>query len=348
MNRILVVDNELATLRQIALLLNPPYETLLAKSGAMALEIGRLTKPDLILLALEMPRMDGFETLAAMKNDPLLREIPVILLLPGLDSAIESRGFEIGARDYIIKPVQRAILRRRVALHLQLFRYQSDLENTLQELEDSIADSFLQLVTYKGDHVNSHTRSTSGFVRILTDELLAQGTFAPELTPETATLFVRAARFHDIGMIGVSDIILRKPGKLMPEEYAEIQNHTLIGGRVMAGIAERLPEETYFQYAQTLAEGHHERYDGSGYPRGLSGDAIPLCCRIVSVANVYDACLTTRIYRPALTQKEAWDVIIRGAGTEFDPRVVAAFERTQEQCIEYLSNRGEGGRDDSR
>jgi putative two-component system response regulator len=346
MNRILVVDDELATLRQISLQLNPPYEVLLAKSGRMALNICHVQKPDLILLDLEMPFMNGFETLSALKNDPdpVLRAIPVIILTMSNETASEIQGLKAGAVDFVTKPVYRSALRRRVALHLQLVRYCNNLENTIQELEDSIADSFLKIVAFKSDQVGNHTFSTSAFVKLLTDELRKQGSFEDELTEETAAMMARAVRFHDIGMIGVSDLILRKPGKLTPEEYVEVQKHTLIGGEVMAGIAARYPDQNYMEYARLIAEGHHERYDGSGYPRGLVGEAIPLCCRIVSVANVYDACTTNRIYRPGCSPEQARSIVIRGTGSEFDPRVVSAFERIQDICADEVNDlRGGGG-----
>jgi putative two-component system response regulator len=139
-------------------------------------------------------------------------------------------------------------------------------------------------------------------------------------------MMARAAPFHDIGKIGISDIILSKRDKLTLEEYEELKKHTIIGARVLATIYERTPNQPYLKFARLIAEGHHERYDGKGYPYGKSGDAIPLCCRLMAVVNVYDACMTDRIYRKALSHEEAHDIILRGSGTEFDPRIVKVFE----------------------
>jgi putative two-component system response regulator len=230
--------------------------------------------------------------------------------------------------DYITKPAERNILLHRINLHLKLNDYQTNLERTIKELEDSIALSFADLVECKNDNTGGHVLRTSKYVGILGRELLKQGLFPDSVTEESVELMTRAAPFHDIGKIGISDIILLKPGPLDEHEYNEVKRHTVVGANVLFNIYERTPTQHYLKYAAIAAEGHHERYDGKGYPYGLKGAEIPMISRLMAVANVFDACLTERVYRKALSPPEAYDVIMNGRGTEFDPVIVDCFAET--------------------
>ncbi|MDR2079721.1 MAG: response regulator [Treponema sp.] len=326
MKSVLIVDDNLASLKQIGAQLSGSYEISLAKSGELALQICQQTKPDLIILDVEMPGLDGFEVIAKLKEHQGLKQIPVIFLTGSRDAAIEIKALESGAVDFISKPVNRDILFHRIELHIQFSAYQLHLENTVQELEDSIGVSFAELIECKDDNVAGHVLRTSKYVELLGRELLDANVFGDKLTGDDVDMITRAAPFHDIGKIGISDTILLKRGPLSPEEYGEIKKHTTIGARVLETIYQRIPNQYYFKQAKIIAEGHHERYDGKGYPWGLAGEDIPLCCRILTVANVYDACMTDRIYRKALTHEESSAIIIAGKGTEFDPRIVEVFE----------------------
>jgi putative two-component system response regulator len=325
MKRILVVDDNMASLKQISAQLSGRYQVSLSKSGAQALKICAETHPHLILLDVEMPEMNGFETNQALKSDPVLSRIPVIFLTGNNDTATEIRALESGAMDFITKPVERNILLYRLELHLKLTEYQSDLENTLKELEDSIVVTFAYLIECKNENSGGHMLRTSRYVRHIGRELLKRGLFRDELREETVEMMARAATFHDIGKIGVSDVILLKTEPLSPEEAGELRKHTLIGARVLSNIYERTPAQHYLKYAAMMAEGHHERYDGRGYPRGLRGEEIPLCSRIMAAANTYDASMMIRANRPALTPSEACMSIAGGAGTKFDPVIAAVF-----------------------
>jgi putative two-component system response regulator len=315
----------MASLKQIGAQLLGNYQISLSKSGLQALKICSQIHPDLILLDVEMPEMDGFETNSALKRDHELNRIPVIFLTGNYDVETEIRGLKSGAVDYITKPAEKNILLHRIELHLKLNDYQTNLERTIKELEDSIVLSFADLVECKNDNTGGHVLRTSKYVGILGLELLKRGIFPDDVTEESVELMTRAAPFHDIGKIGISDIILLKPGPLTEEEYNEIKRHTIIGANVLLNIYERTPTQHYLKYAAIAAEGHHERYDGKGYPYGLKGEEIPVFSRLMAVANVFDACLTERIYRKALSPPEAFDVIIDGGGTEFDPVIVDCF-----------------------
>ncbi|MDR0602067.1 MAG: response regulator, partial [Treponema sp.] len=329
--QILVVDDNISSLKQIGAQLGSHYEVSLAKSGALALQICKQEKPDLILLDVEMPEMDGFQTLIRLKEDPDLNPIPVIFLTGNRDTETEIRALESGAMDFITKPANKDILFHRLELHLQFAAYQCSLENTVKELENSIVTSFAELIECKDDNAGTHVLRTGKYVEILGRELLKAGTFEGELSEENLDLVVRAAPFHDIGKIGVSDTLLLKEGALTAEEYEEVKKHTLIGARFLQSIYERTPEEQYLRFAKLIAESHHEKYDGTGYPHGLAGDGIPLCARIMTVANVYDGCITDRVYRKALSHEEACRIILDGKGTWFDPRIVETFEGVMDQ-----------------
>jgi len=333
MKSILIVDDNLVSLKQISAQLSKSYDVSLAKSGELALQICAREKPDLILLDVEMPEMDGFATLARLKEDPQLKHIPVIFLTGNHDAATEVKCLESGAMDFITKPANIDILHHRIELHLQFATYQLHLENMVKELEDNIGISFAELLDCKDYDIGDHLLRTSVYAEFLMKELLAEGTFGDELTEDDVELIKRAVPFHDIGKIGVSDIILLKRTSLTKEEYAETCKHTTIGANVLKTIYERTPTQRYLKVAMIIAEGHHERYDGTGYPNGLKGDNIPLCCRIVAVANVYDSCIADRIYRKGLSHDQACAAIISGRGTEFDPRIVDVFEKVKDKFV---------------
>jgi putative two-component system response regulator len=303
----------------------------LTKSGRDAVAFCERDIPDLVLLDVDMPDMDGFETLAALKAIRDMADVPVIVLTGNIDAATEIKALESGARDFITKPADKDILRHRIELHLELRDYQTNLENTMKELENSIVVSFADLVECKEDNTGGHVLRTSKYVEIIGREMLNMGIFGDELTEESLELMVLGAPFHDIGKVGVSDVILLKPGPLSEEEYAEVKKHTLIGSKVLENIHRRTPAQYYLGYARLMAEGHHERYDGGGYPHGIGGENIPLCCRLLAVANVYDACMTEKVYRAAMNSEEARGIVADGGGTEFDPLIVDAFQAAWEK-----------------
>jgi putative two-component system response regulator len=329
--RILIVDDNIATLKQIGALLTPGYEVSLAKSGEMALQICRQERPDLILLDIEMPEMDGFETIRLIKADPALNPIPVIFLTGNRDAAAEIRALQSGAMDFITKPANKNILLHRLELHLQFAAYQRSLENTVTELENSIVTSFAELVECKDDNAGVYALKTSNYAKLLGRELLAAGTFRGELTEADLDMIVRAAPFYDVGKVGISDIILLKPGPLNPGEFEEMKKHTLIGAQFLDTIYARTPAQHYLKFAKQIAEGHHEHFDGSGYPHGRAGDSIPPCARIMAVVNVYLACIHDRSFRAAMNPEAAFRIILDGKGTLFDPRIVDVFAAARDK-----------------
>jgi putative two-component system response regulator len=326
MKEILVVDDNIANLRQISAQLEDSYNVTLVKSGAQALVVCAQERPDLILLDVEMPEMDGFETIERIRMNLALRSIPVIFITANHDSATEVRGLKSGARDFITKPVEKSILLHRIELHIRIASYQSYLEDTVTEMTDSIATSLAELIECRDEGTGSHVARASKYVETLAYELLSKGLFVDELSGHAVAMMVRATPLHDIGKIAISDRVLLKPGRLDDEEFAIIKKHAPIGAEILRNMYERTPTQSYLQYAMMIAESHHERYDGHGYPYGISGDDIPLCGRIMAVADVYDALVDNRIYRKGMSHIEACRIIIDGNGTQFDPRVIETFQ----------------------
>jgi putative two-component system response regulator len=328
--KILVVDDNLSSLKQIGAQLGESYDVSLAKSGALALQICVREKPDLILLDVEMPDMDGFETLKRLRLNRYLGSIPVIFLTGNHDTETEVRGLQSGARDFITKPVEKSILLHRIELHLRFCSYQSRLEQTVAKMSDSVALAFAELIECRDENTGGHVARTSRYVGMLGRKLMGMGLFADELNPTDLDLMVRAAPFHDIGKIAVSDRVLLKPDRLDDEEFAVMKQHTVIGEEILTNMLARTPTQQYLHYARMIAASHHERVDGKGYPRGLAGDEIPLCGRIMAVADVYDALVDDRVYRKGMKHIEACRIIIDGKNKSFDGRIIDAFEEIHE------------------
>ncbi|MDR3348499.1 MAG: response regulator [Acidaminococcales bacterium] len=339
MKRILVIDDNLASLKQISSYISPYYDVLLAKSGALGLRICEKEMPDLILLDVEMPEMNGFETMARLKKIPELCGIPVVFLTGNNSAATEIMALESGAMDFVPKAALKDILLHRIELHLRLSSYQLSMENTIKEIETTIVTSFSELIEFKDTNAGSHVMQTSRCAKALGRQLMRSGQFRGELDEHYLDVMARATPFHDIGKIGVSDLILLKPAALTPEEYDKVKLHTTIGANVLENTCRNAPSLSYMQMAKTIAGGHHERYDGTGYPCGMVGEAIPLCCRIVSVANVYCSLLSDRVFRKAMSHEKAGELIAAGAGGEFDPRVVRAFLAARDEIDDLLQDK---------
>jgi len=331
MARILIVDDSIVILKQVSSLLSADYDVMTAKSGAEALQMCVQEKPNLILLDINMPEMDGFETLARLKSNPYMANTPVIFLTGNDAIETEIRGLQSGARDFLIKPVEQRLLKHRINLHLRLSSYQERLERSVFELSDSVATSFAEMIECRDQNTGEHVSRTSRYFKQLGLYLIKQGHFPEELTHESLEMMERAAPMHDIGKIAISDLILLKPDRLTDHEFSIMKQHSVIGAEILERMHARMPTLRHLQYAKMIAASHHERYDGNGYPYGLSGDDIPLCGRIMAVADVYDALSEDRVYRKKLSGPEALLIVKNGKGSHFDPCVIDAFEAIYEE-----------------
>ena len=304
---ILAVDDEASNLQLLRQILQDHYRLLFAKDGARALDLARQERPDLILLDVMMPGMSGYEVCAALKAKPETAAIPVIFVTALTDTADELEGFEAGAVDYITKPVSPPIVRARVRTHLSLVRME-ELRATRLEIVQRLGLA----AEYKDNETGLHVIRMSHFSRILG--------IAAGLSEVEADDLLHAAPMHDVGKIGIPDRILQKPGPLEPEEWKVMQSHVTIGAEI---IGEH--EGGMLELARQIALTHHEKYDGSGYPRGLRGEEIPLAGRIVAIADVFDALTSKRPYKRAWTEEEALTFLREQKGRHFDPALVDLF-----------------------
>lgn len=321
---ILLVDDNMAILKLTSALLADDYRVIMARSGEQALEIAAKTTPSLILLDVEMPDMDGFQTIAALKENPRLAHVPVIFLTGNHDAETQIRALQAGGVDFITKPFERGVLLHRVRLHAELSRYQLNLEKTVRDLEDGIISSFAEIAECRDLQSGGHVHRTRRYMELFTRLVREAGLFPDEIDDQFVDTIVRATVLHDIGKIGVSDLILLKPDKLTPEEYEAAKAHVHIGSEALGRINRNTPMSVLLM-GMAIARWHHERFDGTGYPDGLAGEAIPLCCRLMAVVNVYDALVTPTVYRPAMNHRRALEIIGTGSGSEFDPRLAGVF-----------------------
>ena len=304
---ILIVDDEPTNLQVMRQILQNEYRLLFARDGHKALELARSERPHLILMDVMMPGMTGHETCRSLKQDPSTQSIPLIFVTALSDPEDEARGFELGAVDYIAKPVSPPIVMARVRTHLSLVRLDDLIESRRQ-----IIERLGRAAEFKDNETGLHVIRMSRYARTLA---LASG-----WSEEAAEELMAAAPMHDIGKIGIPDAILLKPGALTPEEWAVMKTHPQIGADIIGA-----DNSSILRMAREIALCHHEKWDGSGYPAGLKGDAIPLSARIVTVADVFDALTTARPYKKAWPVEEAIAHLKEGAGHHFDPHLVPLF-----------------------
>ena len=314
--RLLLVDDEPTNLQVLRHVLQADYRLLFATDGARALQVAREQLPQLILLDIMMPGMDGYAVCRALKADPATAGIPVIFITALDDSQDETAGFDVGGVDYLTKPVSPPVVRARVRTHLSLVRMEELRETRLQ-----IVQRLGRAAEYKDNETGLHVIRMSHFSQLLA---LAAG-----CSPAWAEDLLNAAPMHDVGKIGIPDAVLRKPGPLDADEWATMRRHPEIGAEIIGEHPSGV-----LQLAREIALAHHEKWDGSGYPRGLAGEAIPLSARIVAIADVFDALTTRRPYKEPWPVQEAMNHIAAQAGKHFDPALVALFAPLLPQLLE--------------
>lgn len=343
---ILMVDDNPNNLVLVNNLLRQDYRIKVANNGLTALRIAAAAEqPDLILLDIMMPEMDGYEVCRRLKAEPRLRDIPVIFLTARSSVEDEQHGLELGAVDYITKPISPPVMLARIQTHLKLkasadfLRSKSEyLEQEVQRrtremqaVQDLTIEMMASLAETRDNETGNHIRRTQNYVRELAEHLRHHPRFADFLTSGNIQLLFKSAPLHDIGKIGIPDSILLKPGRLDMHEFQIMQTHTTLGGEAIARAERRAGRVVPFlRLAKEIANGHHEKWDGSGYPQGLAGDAIPVSARLMAIADVYDALISSRVYKPPLAHDEAVKIIVAGRGSHFDPDIVDAFVELQE------------------
>jgi len=357
---VFVVDDDLTSLAVAKVALKERYNALTVNSGAQLLKILEKSIPDLILLDIDMPETDGYETIKALKSNARTADIPVVFLTAHSNSESELTGITLGAVDYIIKPFSAPLLLKRIEMHLtveaqkhllesqkcllesqnhelkdqhheleqqkqELINFNCKLQEmvddkvkTILELQSALLKSMAELVESRDDITGGHIERTQSYLGVLLDAMKARGIYEDEVAKWDLGLVLMSAQLHDVGKIAVKDSILNKPGKLTPEEFEEVKKHTTFGGEVIDKIMESTSEHTFLTYAKTFALTHHEKWDGTGYPKGLKGEDIPILGRLMAIADVYDALVSDRPYKRAFTHDEAVKIIVEGKGTHFD------------------------------
>jgi len=338
---VLIVDDTPENLQLMNGLLREHYRTRLANNGERALKAAlQAPLPDLILLDVMMPGMDGYEVCRRLKADPATARIPVIFLTAKAEIADEEMGFSAGCVDYITKPISPPIVMARVQTQLALkaaadFLHDKNayLEQEVQRrtrevqvIQDVTIMAMCSLAETRDNETGNHIRRTQSYVLALARKLEADPHFADYLRGNTPEVLHKSAPLHDIGKVGIPDAILLKPGRLTPEEFEVMKTHTTLGRDAIVA-AERLigADDTFLRLAREIAYGHQEKWDGSGYPQGARGEAIPVGARLMAIADVYDALISARVYKPGLPHEKAVAIIAEGRGTHFDPRMVDAF-----------------------
>ncbi len=313
---ILLVDDEPTNLRVLRTVLNDLYRLLFAKNGLEALQLAAEHQPDLVLLDVMMPGMTGFEVCTALKANSQTQHIPVIFVTALRDEIDETQGFDVGAVDYITKPISPAVVRARVKTHLSLVQAQELKKTRLQVIQ-----RLGRAAEYRDNETGLHILRMSHFSQVIA---LAYG-----LSPKRAEDLLHAAPMHDIGKIGIRDDILLKPGKLTEDEFREMQRHPLIGAEILGDADSHL-----LQLAQQVALYHHEKWDGTGYPHGLKGEEIPLEARIVALCDVFDALTSTRPYKSAWSVEDTLAHLQAQKGKHFDPQLVDLLEQELPKILE--------------
>ena len=319
----------------------------MANSGDKALRIAQSDPPpDLILLDIMMPEVDGYQVLDQLKSDPRTRDIPVIFLTAKSEVEDEKKGLELGAVDYITKPISPPIVLARVKTQLTLKAAADFLRDKAKYLEEEVARRTREVVAIqdvtilamaslaetRDSDTGNHIRRTQYYVRALAEQLKSHPRFAWFLTDANIETLFKSAPLHDIGKVGIPDRILLKPGHFDTQEFQIMKTHAMLGRDAISHAEKSLGTDVDFlSMAKEIALSHQEKWDGSGYPEGLSGDDIPISARLMAVADVYDALISRRVYKEAMSHQQAVQIIADGKGSHFDPDMVDAFVHISDQ-----------------
>ncbi|WP_436269085.1 response regulator [Pseudoduganella sp. LjRoot289] len=347
---ILVVDDTPDNIDLLCAVLEQDYRTKIAVSGERALKIANGEhKPDLILLDVMMPGMSGYDVCKELKANPATRDIPVIFVTAMSEVTDEQMGLGLGAADYITKPISAPIVLARVKTQLSMKRVhdflrdqnhflETEVEQRTREvaaLQDVTIHTMASLAETRDSETGNHIRRTSWYVKALAEKLRDHPRFSHFLDDKNIELLFKSAPLHDIGKVGIPDRILLKPGRFEPHEMEIMKTHTTLGrDAIIAAEKELGVEVDFLKFAKEIAYGHQEKWDGSGYPEGLAGDAIPISARLMAVADVYDALISRRVYKEGMSHEAAVAIIAEGRGKHFDPDMVDAFLAILDQFVD--------------
>jgi putative two-component system response regulator len=331
---VLVVDDDATNLRILQEILKPSYKVYAAPSGERALGFLENRVPDIIILDVEMPVMSGYDLIKHLKADPRYNAVPVLFLTAHEGSDKEEEAFRLGAVDFILKPITTGVVRARVETHVKLGEYRRRLEALVEEktdqirrVQDSILDMLGTVSAWRDNGAGGHIGRTTAYSRLIVKGLTESGSTEYSFEPLYGEYIIKSSKLHDIGKVAVSDSILLKPGKLTPEEFAEMKKHTTYGAQMIDDAISDLGNASPFlEVAREIVVAHHEWWNGSGYPLGLSGSEIPIAGRVMAVADTYDTLTSDRPYKRALSHADAVEVMREETGRHFDPHMINILE----------------------
>jgi putative two-component system response regulator len=307
--------------------LSPEVKVLTMQSAEKMFLLLPKIMPDLILLDIQMPEMNGLEALEILKQNERWQNIPVIFLTAEQNPESEDRGLELGALDYIHKPFSANVLRRRINMHLHTDKLVKESQTYIRNVQHAMISVIAELIESRDLVTGQHIDRIQSYVELLLQEMEKDKIYTDITSEWDMSLLIPSVQMHDVGKIRISDTILNKPGKLTTEEFNIIKTHPLEGMKIIDNISSKTPDDGYLKYAKQFAGYHHEKWDGTGYPFGLSGESIPLQGRIMAIADVYDALVTQRPYKQPIPHDQAVTIIKEGSGTHFDPILVQVFEK---------------------
>ena len=346
--KIMLVDDNPANLTIGKNMLKETYEVYAMPSAAKLFEVLKAVTPDLILLDIVMPEMDGYAAIKLLKAEPKVAEVPVIFLTARTDEGSELEGLSLGAIDYVTKPFSAPLLLKRIENNLLIVAQRKKLKDyneNLQEmvraktrqvtdLQNAVLNTVAELVEFRDNLTGGHVTRTQKYLEQLLITLLSEKIYDEEIKKWDFTFLLPSAQLHDVGKIAISDAILNKPGKLTYEEFEIMKKHVDFGVKAIERIQHGTIEDAFLRHAGTFAGTHHEKWDGTGYPNKLAGDGIPLEGRLMAVADVYDALISVRPYKKKMSHEEAERIIIDGRGTHFDPILVDVFKKVSHEFAE--------------
>ncbi|MCL2175481.1 MAG: response regulator [Treponema sp.] len=353
-SKIMLVDDNKANLAICRNLLSQYYDVFALSSADKLFEFLRHVLPDLILLDIDMPGMNGYETLTILKADKKYDEIPVIFVTAKTSENDEYAGLDLGAVDYITKPFTPILLLKRIENHLLIQKQKKTLQinneslvkmvkkktHQVYDLQNAIISNMAELVEFRDVITGKHISRTQKYLKKLMDQLIKDEVYADEMLVWDMNVILLSSQLHDVGKIAISDSILNKAGKLTHEEREIMKTHAVKGVEVIEKIEYTTENSAFLDYAKTFAGTHHEKWDGSGYPYGLSGMNIPLEGRIMAIADVYDALISERPYKKSFSTSKSAQIISNGSGTHFDPVLVSTFNKVKDDfasiAVEYM------------
>jgi putative two-component system response regulator len=359
---IFLVDDNIVNLNTGKNVLQDKYTVVTLPSGEKLLFMLQKVRPDLILLDVEMPGISGYEAIKEIKAKPETADIPVIFLTGKNDTEDELLGLSLGAVDYITKPFSPPLLHKRIELHLLLQSQKNELQkfndnlvamvkertSDLVQLQNATITWAVEMVEFRDEETGQHVERVQKYLKIMLSAMEPMATYTSEVAKWDKDAFFKSALLHDVGKIRIPDEILLKNSRLNEEEFNSMKLHAVYGKMLLESLQEKVPNQTFLDYAKTLSYSHHERWDGTGYPDHLKGCEIPLQARMMSLADVYDALVSKRPYKNAFSHEEAMKIISDGRGSQFDPDLVDLFLKLSLQIKEVSEAQRNGQKNASK